>query len=66
MKFGLRFLIAARRQGTLPCANREIGGPGLERAVVFQNHSLRPRLTCFENMYLAVERVFPATEDKIQ
>jgi len=26
--------------------------------VVFQNHSLLPWLTCFENVYLAVERVF--------
>ena len=53
-------------QGTLICANREIGGPGPERAVVFQNHSLLPWLTCFENVYLAVERVFSATESKAQ
>jgi nitrate/nitrite transport system ATP-binding protein len=53
-------------QGTLLCANREIAGPGPERAVVFQNHSLLPWLTCFENVYLAVERVFAATESKAQ
>lgn len=47
-------------QGTLLCANREIAGPGPERAVVFQNHSLLPWLTCFENIYLGVERVFGA------
>jgi nitrate/nitrite transport system ATP-binding protein len=47
-------------QGVLLCANREIAGPGPERAVVFQNHSLLPWLTCFENVYLAVERVFGA------
>ena len=47
-------------QGVLLCANREIAGPGPERAVVFQNHSLLPWLTCFENDYLAVERVFGA------
>ncbi|MHB1198342.1 MAG: ABC transporter ATP-binding protein [Polaromonas sp.] len=52
--------------GTLLCANREIAGPGPERAVVFQNHSLLPWLTCFENVYLAVERVFAATESKAQ
>ena len=46
--------------GTLLCANREIAGPGPERAVVFQNHSLLPWLTCFENVYLGVERVFGA------
>jgi nitrate/nitrite transport system ATP-binding protein len=45
-------------QGHLICANREIAGPGPERAVVFQNHSLLPWLTCFENVYLGVERVF--------
>ena len=47
-------------QGVLLCANREIAGPGPERAVVFQNHSLLPWLTCHENVYLAVERVFGA------
>ncbi len=45
-------------EGTLICANRESAGPGPERAVVFQNHSLLPWLTCFENVYLGVERVF--------
>jgi nitrate/nitrite transport system ATP-binding protein len=45
-------------EGTLICANREIAGPGPERAVVFQNHSLLPWLTCFDNVYLGVERVF--------
>ena len=53
-------------QGVLLCANREIAGPGPKRAVVFQNHSLLPWLTCFENVYLAVERVFSATESKAQ
>jgi nitrate/nitrite transport system ATP-binding protein len=52
--------------GVLICADREIAGPGPERAVVFQNHSLLPWLTCFENVYLAVERVFAATENKAQ
>jgi nitrate/nitrite transport system ATP-binding protein len=53
-------------RGVLICANKEIAGPGPERAVVFQNHSLLPWLTCFENVYLAVERVFAATESKAQ
>jgi nitrate/nitrite transport system ATP-binding protein len=52
--------------GVLLCADKEIAGPGPERAVVFQNHSLLPWLTCFENIYLAVERVFAATESKAQ
>ena len=48
--------------GALICDNKEINAPGPERGVVFQNHSLLPWLTCFENVYLAVERVFGATE----
>lgn len=53
-------------EGTLLCDNREIAAPGPERAVVFQNHSLLPWLTCIENVQLAVERVFAATETKAQ
>ena len=52
--------------GVLLCDNREIAAPGPERAVVFQNHSLLPWLTCFENVHLGVERVFGATENKAQ
>ena len=48
--------------GVLLCDNREIAAPGPERAVVFQNHSLLPWLTCFDNVHLAVERVFGAAE----
>lgn len=51
-------------EGALFCSGREIDGPGPERAVVFQNHSLLPWLTCFGNVYLAVERVFSRKEDK--
>src|SRR5574343_882664 len=50
--------------GVLLLEGREIAGPGPERAVVFQNHSLLPWLTCFENIYLAVERVFGSKEGK--
>ena len=50
--------------GLLFCAGREIARPGPERAVVFQNHSLLPWLTCLENVYLAVERVF-GSETKV-
>jgi nitrate/nitrite transport system ATP-binding protein len=53
-------------QGVLLCENREITGPGPERAVVFQNHSLLPWLSCFDNVHLGVERVFGAKEGKAQ
>ena len=45
--------------GAILLAGRHVDGPGPDRGVVFQNHSLLPWLTCFENVYLAVERVFP-------
>ncbi|VXC99834.1 Nitrate transport protein NasD [Pseudomonas sp. 8Z] len=37
---------------------REVNEPGPERAVVFQNHSLLPWLSCYENVELAVRQVF--------
>ncbi len=37
---------------------REVNDPGPDRAVVFQNHSLLPWLTCRENVRLAVDQVF--------
>jgi len=52
--------------GVLLAGGREIAGPGPDRAVVFQNHSLLPWLTCFGNVYLAVERVFAKDETKAQ
>jgi len=56
--------LLAQSSGTMLCAGREIAGTGPERGVVFQNHSLLPWLTCFENVYLAVERVFGDKESK--
>jgi nitrate/nitrite transport system ATP-binding protein len=56
----------APTSGHLLCANREIRGPGPERAVVFQNHSLLPWMSCLDNVMLAVERVFGADESRKQ
>lgn len=36
---------------------REVAGPGPDRAVVFQNHSLLPWLTVYQNVELAVKQV---------
>jgi nitrate/nitrite transport system ATP-binding protein len=52
--------------GVLICDGREIAAPGPERAVVFQNHSLLPWLSCLENVLLAVESVFAAKESAAQ
>jgi nitrate/nitrite transport system ATP-binding protein len=53
-------------EGDLLLAEREIAGPGPDRGVVFQNHSLLPWLTCFDNVYLAVERVFEEPKKKLK
>ena len=39
--------------------NREIGGPGLERGVVFQSHALMPWLTVRKNIAFAVVSRWP-------
>jgi len=54
--------LTAPTSGTILLADKHVDGPGPDRGVVFQNHSLLPWLTCFENVHLAVERVFK--EDK--
>ncbi|HHG3199302.1 TPA: ABC transporter ATP-binding protein [Vibrio parahaemolyticus] len=36
---------------------REVAGPGPDRAVVFQNHSLLPWLTVYQNVELAVKQI---------
>ncbi|MFY0403406.1 ABC transporter ATP-binding protein [Pantoea dispersa] len=52
--------------GVLLCDNREVTGPGPERAVVFQNHSLLPWLTAYQNVELAVEQVFKGKMNKAE
>jgi nitrate/nitrite transport system ATP-binding protein len=43
---------------------REVTEPGPERAVVFQNHSLLPWLSAYENVELAVKQVFRNSKSK--
>src|SRR4051812_45546442 len=45
--------------GTVTLNDLEITGPGPDRGVVFQNYSLLPWLTAYENIYLAVDQAFP-------
>ena len=44
--------------------NREVNEPGPDRAVVFQNHSLLPWLTVYDNVSIAVNKVFGATKPR--
>jgi nitrate/nitrite transport system ATP-binding protein len=45
---------------------KEVREPGPERAVVFQNHSLLPWLSAYENVELAVHQVFKGKKSKTE
>ena len=58
-------LYRATRGGVI-LSGKEVTEPGPERAVVFQNHSLLPWLTAYENVELAVKQVFGKSHSKAQ
>ena len=49
----------AQTEGHILLENKHVEGPGPERAVVFQNHSLLPWLTVYQNIEMAVKKVMP-------
>ncbi|MCU7914545.1 MAG: nitrate ABC transporter ATP-binding protein [Candidatus Thiodiazotropha sp. (ex Gloverina cf. vestifex)] len=51
-------------EGGVILEEREVTEPGPDRAVVFQNHSLLPWLTVYDNVRLAVDQVFKKTKSK--
>ncbi|MEW6995498.1 ABC transporter ATP-binding protein [Colwelliaceae bacterium MEBiC 14330] len=53
-------------KGGVLLKNKEVNEPGPERAVVFQNHSLLPWLTAYQNVELAVKQVFNKTMSKAE
>jgi len=50
--------------GTLMFDGKPITKPGPERGVVFQNYSLLPWLTVYENVRLAVDQVYPTWSEE--
>ena len=52
--------------GAVLLEDKEVDSPGPERAVVFQNHSLLPWLTVYENINLAVSKVFGRTKSRAE
>jgi nitrate/nitrite transport system ATP-binding protein len=58
-------LVPVTRGGVL-LEGREVNAPGPDRAVVFQNHSLLPWLTVYDNVRLAVDKVFSATRTRAE
>jgi len=52
--------------GAVILDKQAVDGPGPDRAVVFQNHSLLPWLTVYENVRLAVDKVFRGTKSRAE
>ena len=53
-------------EGGIILDGKEVDEPGPERAVVFQNHSLLPWMSAYENVELAVKRVFKGKKTKAE
>ncbi|MEW6767733.1 MAG: ABC transporter ATP-binding protein [Pseudomonadota bacterium] len=53
-------------QGGVLLEGREVNSPGPDRAVVFQNHSLLPWLTVYENVALGVNKVFGSAKTRAE
>jgi nitrate/nitrite transport system ATP-binding protein len=52
--------------GVVLLDNKEVNAPGPDRAVVFQNHSLLPWLTVYDNVRIAVDKVLSGKKSRAQ
>jgi len=62
-------IVAGLLQSTLGgvlLESREVNDPGPDRAVVFQNHSLLPWLTVYDNVGIAVNKVFSGKKSRAE
>lgn len=50
--------------GVVILDGKEVSGPGPDRSLVFQNHSLLPWLTVYENVQIAVDKVFGRSKSR--
>ncbi|MEP4079724.1 ABC transporter ATP-binding protein [Haloferula sp.] len=50
--------------GSVTMKGKPMSGPGPDRGLMFQNYSLLPWLSVFDNIKLAVDRVFPQLSKK--
>ena len=53
-------------EGGVILEGRQVDEPGPDRAVVFQNHSLLPWLTVYDNVRLAVDKVFSGAKSRAE
>ena len=53
-------------EGGVILEGHEVNEPGPDRAVVFQNHSLLPWLTVYDNVRLAVDKVFSGVKSRVE
>ncbi|MCC5812837.1 MAG: ABC transporter ATP-binding protein [Ectothiorhodospiraceae bacterium] len=58
-------LLQATRGG-ISLDGKEVDSPGPDRGVVFQNHSLAPWLTAYQNVELAVRQVFKGRKTRAE
>jgi nitrate/nitrite transport system ATP-binding protein len=52
--------------GGILLEDKEVNSPGPDRAVVFQNHSLLPWLTVYDNVAMAVDKVFRGQKSRAE
>ena len=52
--------------GVILLEGREVNAPGPDRAIVFQNHSLLPWLSVYDNVGMGVQKVFGRSKSKAE